>query len=70
MALFCSLDSSNIVLNLFVIDDADVIAHGGNQSAEAATWVQNNIRPLESGEVSYVQTSPDGSYRAHYRWWR
>ena len=65
MALFCSVDSSNIVVNLFVIDDADVIAHGGNQSAEAATWIQNNIRPLEPGEVSYVQTSEDGSYRAH-----
>ena len=64
-ALFCSLDSSNIVLNLFVIDEADVIAHGGNQSAEAATWVQDNIRPLEAGEVSYVQTSADSSFRAH-----
>ena len=65
MAIFCSLDSSNIVVTTFMIDDADVIAHGGNQSAEAATWVQNNIRPLQPGEVSYVQTSPDGSYRAH-----
>jgi len=64
-ALFCSLDSSNIVKNLFVIDEADVIAHGGNQSAEAATWVQNNIRPLDAGEVKYVQTSADGSFRAH-----
>ena len=64
-ALFCSLDSSNIVLNLFVIDEADVIAHGGNQSAEAAIWVKDNIRPLEAGEVNYVQTSADSSFRAH-----
>ena len=43
MAYFAELDSDNNILNVLVVSDSDVIANGGHQSEQAATWVKNTF---------------------------
>lgn len=78
MAYFAEIDSSNnTVIRTVVINDNDVAANGGNNSAQAEEWVKNNIpqdlivkRDLYNNETYpetyWKQTYKDGSSRKQY----
>ena len=65
MAHFAEIDSNNRVLRVVVIDNLDVDSHGGDQSEEAASHV-NNIVPLSDIGVKWVQTSYNNNFRKKY----
>jgi hypothetical protein len=65
MAHFAELSSLNIVLRVVVIDNNDVIANGGDQSATAAKAVEQ-IVPFSRWGVKWVQTSYNNNFRKQY----
>lgn len=76
MAHFCEIRTdNNTVLRTVVINNSDVNANGGDLSAEAETWVANNIPPdpnikEELGGVYpntyWKQTSYNNNFRQVY----
>lgn len=76
MAHFCEIRTdNNTVLRTVVINNSDVNANGGDLSAEAETWVANNIPqdPLIKEELGGVypntywkQTSYNNNFRQVY----
>jgi hypothetical protein len=76
MAHFCEIRTdNNTVLRTVVINNSDVNANGGDLSAEAETWVANNIPqdPLIKEELGGVypntywkQTSYNNNFRQMY----
>jgi hypothetical protein len=64
MAHFAELNSDNIVLRVVVIDNNDVNNNGGDQSEQAAKYVEK-ISPLIGG-VKYVQTSIHSNFRRSF----
>ena len=65
MAHFAELNSSNEVLQVIVISNTDVDANGGDQSAEAETFVAT-IVPYGTGGVAWKQTSYNNNFRKQY----
>ena len=65
MAYFAELNSGNTVLQVIVVSNADVDAHGGDESAGAEAFVET-IVPFSSGGVGWKQTSYNGSFRKQY----
>lgn len=59
MKYFAKLDSSNKVIDTFVVDDSDVNNYGGDQSQEAV----NHIKSFLKIKNNIVQYSIDGSFR-------
>jgi len=55
MAHFAELNSSNEVLRVVVISNDDVAANGGDQHADAETFVAS-IVPHSTGGTSWKQT--------------
>lgn len=77
MAYFSEIDSSNNkVIRTIVVNDADVAANGGNNSAQAEEWVRDNTpqdpivkERFYNGnypETYWKQTYKDGSSRKNY----
>ncbi len=56
MAHFAELNSSNEVLRVIVISNDDVDANGGDQHADAETFVAS-IVPYSTGGSAWKQTS-------------
>ena len=65
MAHFAELNSSNEVLQVIVISNTDVDANGGDESAEAETFVAT-IVPYGTGGVAWKQTSYNNNFRKQY----
>ena len=65
MAHFAELNSSNEVLRVVVISNDDVDANGGDQHADAETFVAS-IVPHSSGGNQWKQTSYNGNARKQY----
>ena len=65
MAHFAELDQNNKVLQVVVISNEDVDANGGDQSAEAETFVAT-IVPFNPFGGAWKQTSYSGSFRKQY----
>ena len=65
MAHFAELDQSNKVLQVVVISNEDVDANGGDESAEAETFV-TTIVPFIPFGGAWKQTSYSGSFRKQY----
>jgi hypothetical protein len=65
MAHFAELDSSNKVLRVLVISNTDVDANGGDQHADAETFVAS-IVPHSTGGVAWKQTSFNNNFRKQY----
>jgi len=65
MAHFAELNSSNEVLRVIVISNDDVDAHGGDQHADAETFV-TTIVPHETGGVAWKQCSYNNNFRKQY----
>ena len=65
MAHFAELDINNKVLQVVVISNEDVDANGGDQSAEAETFVAT-IVPFNPFGGAWKQTSYSGSFRKQY----
>ena len=65
MAHFAELNSSNEVLQVIVISNDDVDANGGDESAQAETFVAS-IVPYGTGGVAWKQTSYNGNFRKQY----
>jgi hypothetical protein len=65
MAHFAELNSSNEVLRVVVISNDDVDANGGDQHADAETFVAS-IVPYETGGVAWKQTSYNNNFRKQY----
>ena len=65
MAHFAELDSNNIVLRTVVACNQDVAENGGEQSIEAAKYFEN-ICPLSSNGVKWVQTSYNCNFRKEF----
>ena len=65
MAHFAELDQNNKVLQVVVISNEEVDANGGDQHADAETFVAS-IVPYGTGGVSWKQTSYSGSFRKQY----
>ena len=65
MAHFAELNSSNEVLRVVVISNTDVDANGGDQHADAETFV-TNLLGHESGGVAWKQTSFNHNFRKQY----
>jgi hypothetical protein len=65
MAHFAELSQANIVLRVVVIDNNDVIANGGDQSATAEKAVEQ-IVPFSKWGVKWVQTSYNNNFRKQY----
>jgi phosphotransferase system IIB component len=64
MAHFAEIDNNNTVLRVVVIDNNDVNANGGDQSAGAEEAVKN-IVPFTTGN-RWVQTSYNNNFRKQY----
>ncbi len=62
MAYFAVIDSNNKVLRVVAACDADIAAHGGDQSEEAAENFKKTA-PLSVNGVKWVQTS--STFRGH-----
>jgi len=60
---FAKLDENNNVIDIFVVDQADVDANGGDQSVEAENWVKQNL--LKDASASIKQFSNDESFRVN-----
>jgi hypothetical protein len=65
MAHFAELNSSNEVLRVIVISNDDVNANGGDQHADAETFVAS-IVPYGTGGASWKQTSYNNNFRKQY----
>ena len=65
MAHFAELNSSNEVLQVIVISNTDVDANGGDQHADAETFVAS-IVPYGTGGVAWKQTSYNNNFRKRY----
>ena len=65
MAHFAELNSSNEVLQVIVISNDDVDANGGDESAQAETFVAT-IVPYGTGGVAWKQTSYNNNFRKQY----
>ena len=65
MAHFAELNSSNEVLRVVVISNDDVNANGGDQHADAETFVTNLLGHEGTG-VAWKQTSYNNNFRKQY----
>ena len=65
MAHFAELNSSNEVLRVIVVSNEDVNANGGDQHADAETFV-TTIVPHGTGGDSWKQTSYNDNFRKQY----
>ena len=65
MAHFAELNSSNEVLRVIVISNDDVDANGGDQHADAETFVAS-IVPHSTGGTAWKQTSYNNNFRKQY----
>jgi len=65
MAHFAELNSSNEVLRVIVISNDDVDANGGDQHADAETFVASLV-PYTTGGVAWKQTSYNNNFRKQY----
>ena len=65
MAHFAELNSSNEVLRVIVVSNDDVNANGGDQHADAETFV-TTIVPHSTGGVAWKQTSYNNNFRKQY----
>jgi hypothetical protein len=65
MAHFAELNSSNEVLQVIVISNEDVDANGGDQHADAETFVAT-IVPYNPTGVAWKQTSYNSNFRKQY----
>ena len=65
MAHFAELNSSNEVLRVVVISNDDVNANGGDQHADAETFVAS-IVPHSTGGTAWKQTSYNHNFRKQY----
>ena len=65
MAHFAELNSSNEVLRVVVISNDDVNANGGDQHADAETFVAS-IVPHSTGGTAWKQTSYNYNFRKQY----
>ena len=65
MAHFAELNSSNEVLRVVVISNDDVNANGGDQHADAETFVAS-IVPHSTGGTAWKQTSYNNNFRKQY----
>ena len=65
MAHFAELNSSNEVLRVIVVSNDAVNANGGDQHADAETFV-TTIVPYGTGGVAWKQTSYNNNIRKNY----
>ena len=65
MAHFAELNASNVVLRVIVVSNEDVDANGGDQHADAETFV-TTIVPYSTGGVAWKQTSYNNNFRKQY----
>ena len=65
MAHFAELNSSSVVLQVVVISNEDVAAHGGDESTTAEDFVETLV-PFTTGGTSWKQTSYNNSFRKQY----
>ena len=65
MAHFAELNSSNEVLRVIVVSNDDVDANGGDQHADAETFV-TTIVPHSTGGVAWKQCSYNDNFRKQY----
>jgi hypothetical protein len=65
MAHFAELNSSNEVLRVIVISNDDVDANGGDQHADAETFVASIVPHSEDG-TAWKQTSYNHNFRKQY----
>ena len=65
MAHFAELNSSNEVLRVIVVSNDDVNANGGDQHADAETFV-TTIVPHSTGGVAWKQCSYNHNFRKQY----
>ena len=65
MAHFAEIDEDNKVLRVLVFDNNDVDANGGDQSEQAAEFIQTSFGNSENG-VKWVQTSYNNSMRKQF----
>tara|TARA_R100001015_G_C4606056_1_gene161118 strand:- start:658 stop:1101 length:444 start_codon:yes stop_codon:yes gene_type:complete len=65
MAHFAEIDKDNKVLRVLVFDNNDVDANGGDQSEQAAEFIQTSFGNSENG-VKWVQTSYNNNFRKQY----
>ena len=65
MAHFAELNASNVVLRVIVVSNDDVDANGGDQHADAETFV-TTIVPYSTGGVAWKQTSYNNNFRKQY----
>tara|TARA_R100000656_G_scaffold38048_1_gene32106 strand:+ start:83 stop:547 length:465 start_codon:yes stop_codon:yes gene_type:complete len=65
MAHFAELNSSGTVIQVIVVSNADVDAHGGDESAGAEAFVET-IVPFNTGGVAWKQTSYNSNFRKQY----
>jgi len=65
MAHFAELNSSNEVLRVIVVSNDDVDANGGDQHADAETFV-TTIVPYGTGGMVWKQTSYNNNFRKQY----
>ena len=65
MAHFAELNSSSVVLQVVVISNDDVDAHGGDESTEAEDFVKSLV-PFSTGGTSWKQTSYNNNFRKQY----
>ena len=65
MAHFAELNNNNKVLQVIVISNDNVDANGGDESAQAETFVAT-IVPYGTGGVAWKQTSYNNNFRKQY----
>ena len=65
MAHFAELNNSNEVLRVIVISNDDVNANGGDQHADAETFVASIVPHSEDG-TAWKQTSYNNNFRKQY----
>ena len=65
MAHFAELNSSNEVLRAIVVSNDDVDANGGDQHADAETFVASIVPYSEDG-TAWKQTSYNNNFRKQY----
>jgi len=65
MAHFAELNSNNEVLRVIVVSNEDVDANGGDQHADAETFV-TTIVPHSTGGVAWKQCSYNNNFRKQY----
>lgn len=61
IANFAKLNSENKVIDLFVVDQSDVDANGGDQSIAVENWIKTNL--LKDDNIIIKQYSLDSSFR-------